>query len=410
MKPLQVFLGILTACGGFVDIGELVFAAQGGSQFGYKLLWPVAVGALGIIVYAEMCGRIAAVAKKPVFSSIRETVGLGTGLVTLAASQLLNILTCAAEVGGVAIALRLLLDAPYGAMVLAAIAVLIVCLWVLSFDWIERLFGCGGLFMLVFLGAAVWLGPDWGETGKGLLPQVPDVGGKDLILYAYFAVGIIGSTIMPYEVHFYSSGGIEEHWEPEDIPLNKYTSIIGFTFGALITMSIIVIGADLFLSEGIKPELLGTSLLGPVDAFGKVGLVFGLIGITFAVGGAAVETSLGGAYNFSQFFGWEWGRYRNASGAPRFTLAWLLIFILAAAILFTGVNPVLLTEYAVIFSVVALPLTYFPILAVAGNSDYMGEYKNGPLATALGWVYLLIILVLAVAAVPLLVLSNGGQG
>ena len=61
-------------------------------------------------------------------------------------------------------------------------------------------------------------------------------------------------------------------------------------------------------------------------------------------------------------------------------------------------------------SVVALPLTYFPILAVAGNSDYMGEYKNGPLATTLGWVYLLIILVLAVAAVPLLVLSNGGQG
>jgi len=36
---LEVFLGILTAMGGFVEIGELVFTVNAGVKFGYKLLW-----------------------------------------------------------------------------------------------------------------------------------------------------------------------------------------------------------------------------------------------------------------------------------------------------------------------------------------------------------------------------------
>ena len=39
----------------------------------------------------------------------------------------------------------------------------------------------------------------------------------------------------------------------------------------------------------------------------------------------------------------------------------------------TGVDPVMLTEYAVIFSAVALPLTYIPILLVANDPKYMGH-------------------------------------
>src|SRR5436189_275230 len=64
-RVLGLTLGILTALGGFVDIGEMVFATQAGARFGYELLWPVVIGAFAIIVYAEMCGRVAIVAGKP---------------------------------------------------------------------------------------------------------------------------------------------------------------------------------------------------------------------------------------------------------------------------------------------------------------------------------------------------------
>ena len=79
------------------------------------------------------------------------------------------------------------------------------------------------------------------------------------------------------------------------------------------------------------------------------------------------------------------------------------------AIVMTGVDPVVLTEYAVIFSVVALPLTYLPILLVANDRAYMGRYANGRLANALGVVYLVVIMVVALTAIPLMILTNVGQ-
>src|SRR3954463_1153378 len=97
---IEITLGIMTAVGGFVDISELVFAAEAGSQFGYALIWVFAFATIGIIVFAEMSGRVAAVAKQPVFSLMRHRLGLKLGLITLAASIISNLITCAAELGG----------------------------------------------------------------------------------------------------------------------------------------------------------------------------------------------------------------------------------------------------------------------------------------------------------------------
>ena len=58
------------------------------------------------------------------------------------------------------------------------------------------------------------------------------------------------------------------------------------------------------------------------------------------------------------------------------------MFVVAALVVLTGIDPVLLTEYSVIFSVVALPLTYIPILLVANDAAYMGEYATGASRTS----------------------------
>src|SRR5581483_6746911 len=123
MNPLEITLGILTAAGGFIDISNVVFNLQAGGRFAYSLLWTVVVGAIGIAVYSEMCGRIAAVAKKPVFDIIRERTGFRIALITLIASNIVNILTCAAEVGGVAIVLQLLSGLPYFVLICVAFAI-----------------------------------------------------------------------------------------------------------------------------------------------------------------------------------------------------------------------------------------------------------------------------------------------
>jgi len=205
---LQVALGILAAIGGFVDIGDIVFNTQAGAAFGFQLIWAVVVGVVGIVVFAEMCGRVAAVTGRPVLDVVRQRLGFGAGLVTLIGSVLLSVLTLGAEIGGLALVLELFFDAPYGTMVLVSLLFLVGICWWMPFEWIERVFGYMGLFLLVYLVAAVDLQPDWGELANGFVPSVPD---HSIAVYAYFAIGLIAAALMPYEVYFYSSGGVEEH-------------------------------------------------------------------------------------------------------------------------------------------------------------------------------------------------------
>jgi manganese transport protein len=407
VKIFQVALGILAAIGGFVDIGDIVFNVSAGAIFGYDLLWIVVVGVVGIIVYSEMCGRVAAVSNKAVFDTVRERVGFGTGLVTLLAAELVTLLTLAAEVGGVAICLQLLSALGYRWLIVVGIAGLALVVWVTPFEWIERIFGYGGLCLLVFAAAAWKLHPDWGAVAHGFVPSIDT---SDTLVYLFFAVGLLGAAMTPYEVYFYSSGGIEEEWTPKDLGVNRANAIVGYGLGGILSFTLMILGGVLFLPHGIEPETLGTVALGAEVPLGKIGLLLAIAGILFAVSGAAIDTLFAGAYNLAQFLGWEWGRYRRNAGAPRFTLTWMALLFCALAIVLTGVDPVQLTEYAVIFSVVALPLTYLPILLVANDRAYVGEHANGLLANVFGIGYFVVILGVSLSAIPLMILTNVGQG
>jgi Mn2+/Fe2+ NRAMP family transporter len=363
------------------------------------------------MVFGEMSGRVAAVAKQPVFSLMRRRLGLKLGLLTLLASLISNIITCAAEVGGVALILHLLTGASYLLMAVATIAVLVATIWVLPFKWIERVYGLLGLFMIVFAAALVAIHPPWDQIAGGFVPQVPQgLSTAKLLTFAYFTVAIVSAVMFPYEVYFYSSGGIEEEWGPKDLVTNRVTCIVGFGLGSLLAITILSSSAQLFGPANVDPQLPGSAALQAVIPFGRVGLLLALLGMLFAVAGAAVETCLANAYSVSQFFGWEWGRHKKPWEAPRFTIAWILLFVIALAIVLTGVDVMKLVEFAVLFSILVLPLTYLPLMLLAGDKTEMGEHANGPLAKTLGWAYFVLITLAALAALPLYIVTSGGQG
>src|SRR4051794_14483222 len=121
-----ITLGILTAIGGFLDIGELVTGSLTGARFGVSLAWVVVLGVVGIMLYAEMSARIAALTGRAVFDVVRERIGPRVGLLNLVASFFINLLTLAAEIGGVALALELASDVSY----LLWISLVGVAVWV----------------------------------------------------------------------------------------------------------------------------------------------------------------------------------------------------------------------------------------------------------------------------------------
>lgn len=411
MNIAEIFLGILTAMGGFVEIGELMFTLNGGKQFGYQLAWVSVVGTLGIIVYCEMAGRIAAVQRRPVFSVIRERDGFNAGLATLAAATCVNLLTCAAEIGGVALIWQLLSGWPYRAMLLAAFAFLLLVIWFVKFEWIERIFGLGGLAMIVFIVAFVHATPDWGEFARGLVPRLPSSGGeRHLLLYGYYVVALLSSIMLPYETYFYASGGIEDCWTVKDVPMNRVVVVVGFALGALLSLALIGVGHTFFAPHRIDPQLPGTAALSIALPFGHLGLYVALLGMFFAIGGAAIETALSSAYNLAQFSGWPWGKYLKPRETGRFSLSWIVVLLGATLIVLTGVNPVQVVEVSIVFSVVVLPFSYFPVLMVARDPRIMGPHANGRLVSALGWAFLALITVAALAAIPLFLITHQGLG
>jgi Mn2+/Fe2+ NRAMP family transporter len=407
---LELALGIMTALGGSVDISQLVFAIAAGAKFEYLLLWVVVLGTIGIALYSEMSGRISAVLKEPTFEIVRERFGWGPALGVLLASNIVNVLTCAAEIGGIAVILQLVVAANYRLMLLAATTALLVTVYVLRFKWIERVFGLMGLALIVYAVAAVVLEPDWAGAARGLLPHLPGTDMPGTSVYCYYAVGLFSSIMMPYQVYFYSSGGIEDDWTPKDLPINKVTAGLGFLLGGVLTMTLIVVGGALYLPQGLDPQRLSSTIFGAAVPLGRLGFVLALLGIFFAVGGAAIETALAAAYNMAQFFRFPWGKRMKPGQVPLFTLCWMVALVLGLMIAASGVNPVEIVEYSVVFAIVVLPFTYYPILRLADDRNMMGKHVNSPVIRVLGWLYLGLICLTAAAAVPLMVITHMGQG
>jgi Mn2+/Fe2+ NRAMP family transporter len=265
--------------------------------------------------------------------------------------------------------------------------------------------------MLVFAAAMIAIHPPWDKLAGGFVPQVPPaLSTKQLLQFAYFGVAILSAVMFPYEAYFYSSGGIEEEWGPKDLLTNKVTTTVGFGLGSLLAIAILASSAQLFGPANVGPELPGSAALEAAIPLGRTGLLLALLGMLFAVAGAAVETCMANAYAISQFFGWEWGRHKKPWEAPRFTLAWIILFLLALLIVMSGVEVMSLVEYAVLFSIIVLPLTYLPLMLLAGEKGFMREYANKWLAKGLGWFYFALVTAAAIAAVPLYLLTLGGQG
>jgi manganese transport protein len=408
-KMLGITLGIMTALGGFVDLGQIVFTTQAGALFGYRLLWAIVLGTLAIIVYMEMCGRVAVVARTPVFAIVRDRLGKPLGIVTLVASNLLNLLTCAAELGGLAIVIHLLTGWPEKFVLLGVGLILPLFVYVSKFQWIERIFGLSGLFMIVFAVSAIMLHPEWKAVAAGLNPIAHLGGHGQVSLYAYFAVGIFSAMLMEYEVHFYSSGALEEDWKVEDLSENFMVASLGSVLGSLLTIALLALGALLFLPNHIFPEQLSSAIIVGAWPYGQRMLVLACLGTLACIGGAAIETALSGAYNICQFFDCPWGKNLPPKSAKTYTAAWVGMFAIALVTVLLGVQPLQLVNFSIIFGMAIMPFTYYPILRVAADKKIMGKHVNTRFDTIIGVVFLVLIVFAAAAAIPLMIFTHSGQ-
>lgn len=408
MKKLaSLTLGVLTAFGAFIDIGDLVTDALVGARYGLNMVWVTVMAVIGIATYAEMAGRVAIVTKRPVFDLVRERLGARAALANLAASYGVTALLLVAEICGVALAIELATSVNYLLWVPIISFLLFVMVWRVPFKIMERTYGLLGMAMIVYI-VAVWqLGPDWGDLAYRMShPSIPS--SEAAPTYFFYAITLLGAQMTPYEVFFFSSGAMEHGWSAENLKEARMNVLVGFPLGGITAIAIQVVAAFVYEPRGITAESLALTALPISVAAGKVGLAFAIVGFVAATFGAAIETLMSSTYTVSQYFGWQWGKFNRRTSAARFNALMIGTLVAATMVALTTIDPITVTVYGVFLGAATLPLTYIPILTVANDRRIMGDYANGRLANGIASVYVVILVVVSVAALPLLVVTTAG--
>jgi manganese transport protein len=407
-RLLNITLGVMTAIGGFVDIGNLVTSGITGARFGMSLAWALLLGTAGMTLYGEMAGRVTAVSRRPVFHVVRERLGVRTGLVNLVASLILNLLTLAAEIGGVGLALELASSVNYILWVPIIGFLVWFFIWKVPFQVIERVFGLLGLALIVFIVALFHLPVHWHALGSGIVnPAVPS--GEGHPTWWFYAISLIGAALVPYQVFFFSSGGIEEGWNASKLGEMRANALIGFPLGGLLSLAIMAAAVPVLEPRSVSVSHLGQVGLPVVVALGKVGLIIMLIGFFAATFAAAVESAMSSGYIVAQYLGWRWGKHVKPTEAPRFHVICLITVLLGTAFILTTVDPIEVTLVSVVLGAAAIPLTFFPVLIVANDRRLMGRRANNWLVNVFGIVFFVIIVAVSLATLPLLFITKAGQ-
>ena len=398
---VDLVLGVVTSIGGFVEVGSISTSAQAGSEFGFQLLWAIAVAGAMLALLTEMSGRLAVMSKRSLAAAVRERFGIHFQSVPLAAEAILDVLLLTAELGGAAIAVKLLTGIGFQWWIVPTALLVWVILWLSGFAVIENGIGLLGLVTLSFVLAAWRLAPDAGDVARGLLPSLPT---HDAVRYAFLAISIVGATVSPYLVNFYSSGTLEEEVKQEELWVNTATTYGGNMFGTVVAMGVLVSSAMVLQPLHIQVDSYEQAALMFVPAFGRWAIVLFALSLGIGCIGAALEIAINMGYLLAQVFGWSWSANRSRADNARFSCAFTFVLVAAAAIAMIGFDPLRLTMISVALTVVVMPLMVLPFLVLMNDTRLVKERTNSSvgnallaLLTVLGALFALVVIPLEIA-------------
>jgi len=398
------------------DPSGIATYAQAGAQFRNSTLWTVLVGLPLMIAVQEICDRTALatgeslgrLAHRRFERNGRIVVG-----VLLVALLIANILNIAADLMAMGAGMRLLHAG--SAVIWSVVGGLAITgmLVMGSFELVAKVIRWLCLSLFSYLAVVFSVKVDWGDVVRGLVLTQP----RFTASYGGIIAAIFGATISPYLFFWQSVHRVEElrvegphHKRPLSLRRlsrakadEKETEaradvLVGMLLSQVVMFAIIVATAATLGRHGqahIDSAAQAAKALQPIAgrwattlfALGFIGT--GTLAVPILAGSAAV--------GISGLVDKKWGFDRSPRKAPLFyglitvgTLGGTLLSALA-------VNPMhLLVIVAVVNGVAAAPFLVLTML-IASNEPIMGEYRNGWLATTVGW--LAVVMMAGVGAV-----------
>lgn len=393
-KMRNIGPGALVAAG-FVGPGTVTTCTVSGASYGYTLLWALLFATVATIIFQEMAARIGIVTQKGLGENIRDRIPNPVVrwiaiVIVLIAIFVGNIAYETGNVTGGILGIQAVF--PSASMFAIAIVIGIVgfcLLWVGSYKVVEKVLTAIVVFMgVVFLITAIASPVDWGAVVAGLftptLPSVEQTHGTSPILVV---TGLIGTTIVPYNLFLHASGAAERFKDPDQISDARFDTAVSIGLGGIISMAILVCAAANIYGTGVtvtNGKDMAIALQPLMGEWATVMIGFGLLAAGFS---SVLTASLSAAYAVNGVLGWKKGLKDI-----RFKVIWMIVLIagvvMACAL---GKSPTQLILTAQAANAILLPIMAFFVLFCANGKD-LGNWRNHIFANCAGVVIIIITL------------------
>jgi Mn2+/Fe2+ NRAMP family transporter len=359
------------------DAGAFATYGQAGQNYGTTLMWTLALLIPVLYVNQEMVLRLGAVTGVGHARLIFERFGKFWGAFSVIDLFMLNALTIVTEFIGISLALGYLgLDKTTGVIVSAALVMLAVSTG--DFRRFER-------FAMVLVGASLLLvpiyfmaHPPFAQVARDfLVPQIPE-GGKlsDVML---LIIGIVGTTVAPWQLFFQQSYVIDKRITPRFIKYERLDLWIGIALVIIGGAAIMAFTAATFAG---RPEFGNFTDAGGIAAgIGKyvgktAGVMFAIALIDAALIGASA-VSLSTAYAIGDVFSARHSLHRKVTDAKGFYAVYCGLIVIAAAIVLIPGSPLgLLTLAVQVLAGVLLPSATVFLLLLCNDKPVLGPWVN----------------------------------
>ncbi|MFI1799388.1 NRAMP family divalent metal transporter [Streptomyces sp. NPDC020379] len=366
------------------DAGAFATYGQAGQNYGTSLLWTLLLLIPVLYVNQEMVLRLGAVTGVGHARLILERFGKFWGAFSVIDLFLLNALTLVTEFIGITLATGYL-GLPKVASVILAAAIIIASAFTGSFRRFERvaIALCAGSLLLVPVYFLVH--PKSSQMGHDFVVPVIPGGSGELATVMLLIIGIVGTTVAPWQLFFQQSYVIDKRITPRFMKYEKADLWLG--------IGVVVIGAAAMMGIA-SAAFAGTGRSGGFTDAG--GLATGieahagkLAGVLFAIALldasiiGAFAVSLSTAYAIGDVLGMKHSLHRGIKGAKGFYAVYAGLVATAAAIVLIPGSPLgLLTEGVQTLAGVLLPSASVFLLLLCNDKQVLGPWANGPKTNA----------------------------
>lgn len=239
---------------GYMDPGNWATDIEGGSKYGYALIWVLVMSNIMAIILQSLCARLGIVYKKDLAQVNRETYPPVINFCLYVLAELAIAACDLAEVIGMAIGLNLLFGVPilWGVVITIADTFLLLYLQRLGMRKMEAFII--SLIAIIFVSFAIelfYVKPVLTDILGGLKPGLPD----DYALY--IAIGIIGATVMPHNLYLHSALvqtrkiGDDDASKRKAIKWSTIDSTIALNLALFVNAAILILAATVFHKNGL---------------------------------------------------------------------------------------------------------------------------------------------------------------